>query len=135
MWGSLHVIPSSMPVPSKRILGHLYKHHLVVLNAPPSIETIESAIGGSISPIPDFDTILHGGASQPCMAFCNRDALAMDFMPNIWANLLWLQALVRKHGFAEAHEIYTSHPETHHTITGAIAILWGDSEFMQALNF
>lgn len=123
MWGTLHIIPAAAnnsPVP----LGHRSKHRLVVLSAPPSIEKLREAVGGDIKIIPSFDSIIHGGEVVPCLVYCRKGAREANLLANTWANLLWLQAQVRKNGFSETD------PDMPDFIAGPVAILLGNKIFM-----
>jgi hypothetical protein len=115
MLGTLHVIPSS----SSGRAGSL--HRFIQMDEAPSIERLHRAVGGPIKLIEGFDSILRGGEVEPCIAFCSADAASIyktDFYrPNVWANLLWLQALVRSHAFSEA--------KTPNSLSGPVVILWG----------
>lgn len=123
MWGTLQIISALKPQ-----LAHLSKQRLLVLNDAPSINEIEHKLGGPVQEIHSFDSILHGGEIRPCIVFALQDAKRRELPPNAWANMLWLQALVRKHGF--------SSPEANHPdyLAGPVGILLGDEEFMDALS-
>lgn len=124
MWGTLHIIPPSATPVLPAFAGHKSQHRLLVLDTPPLIEVLEQAIGatrGQLEIVDSFDTILHGGEETPCLVFRRRDAQKQ----NAWANLLWLQCLVRKYGFAEM--------QTPPHLLGPIVIVWGCSDFMEAL--
>jgi len=125
MWGTLHIIPASDTRTPPFMPGHKSRHTLEILDAPPRIETLELAVGavrGQMELVSSFDTILHGGEETPCLVFRRRDAQKQ----NAWANLLWLQCLVRRHGFADAQ-----HPPH---LLGPVVIVWGCEDFMQALT-
>lgn len=125
MWGTLHIIPPSDHRNSPVFSGNKSKHRLLVMNDLPELSDLEVAIGaerGQLEIVETFDTILHGGEETPCCVLRRKDADCT----NAWANLLWLQALVRKHGFAE-----TQHPPH---LTGPIAIIWGCEDFMKGLT-
>jgi hypothetical protein len=100
MLGTLHVILSS----SSGRAGSL--HRIIQMDEAPSVERLHRAVGGPIKLIEGFDSILRGGEVEPYIAFCSAGAARKYetnfYRPNIWANLLWLQALVRSHGFSEA---------------------------------
>lgn len=82
----------------------------------PSIDRLVRAVGGPLNVIPDFDTILCGGAIHPCIAICNALNQGNE---NTWANLLRLQAMIRDRGFSEAR--------TPNVLRGPIALVWGAS--------
>src|SRR5277367_1821086 len=110
MQGILRVIPT----PASR-----KAHRLLLMRQAPSPLLIEAVVGGGRKIVEGFDTTLHGGRAVPCVVFYGSEALAE---PNPFANLLWLQALVRKHGFSDTH-IPSS-------ISGSVAMLFGDDPFM-----
>jgi hypothetical protein len=101
---------------------------MMVLRKPLSAFMLESAVGGAPTLIESFDTILISGSAFPCKVFCKREPEGEDQSShqNPFANLLWLQALVRSTGFAE-FKIPSS-------LTGSVAVVSGDEEFM-ALSF
>jgi hypothetical protein len=112
--GTLHVIPSSA--------GHL--HRIVQLDEAPKVDRLIKAVGGPIKLVPGFDSILRGGEVEPCLAFyCETNS---ENPPNTWANLLWLQALVRSQGFSGSSD--------HETLNGPVVVLWGDIEFLKSLD-
>jgi len=118
MPGTLHIVPCSKA---------LHFHRIISLDVPPTLFEIERAVGGPIKLIAGFDSFIRQGELEPCFVFCNEHAELRELPPNTWANLLWLQALVRTHGFAEAGS-----PKV---IRGPIALLWGDAPFFEALKY
>jgi len=112
--GTLHIIPSST---------HSL-HRIELLDKPPSVARLQKAVGGEITLVPGFDSILRGGEVEPCIAFyCETD---FKSAPNSWANLLWMQALIRKQGFSGS--------DKHEILTGPVVVLWGDLEFLKSLD-
>lgn len=124
MLGTLHVIQSS----SSGRAGSL--HRIIQMDEAPSIERLHRAVGGPIKLIEGFDSILRRGEVEPCLAFCSADAAreyeTSFYRPNIWANLLRLQALVRSQGFAES--------KTPSSLSGPVVMLWGDISFLKSLD-
>ena len=116
MLDTLHIIPTS---------SGISLHRIIQLDAPPPIERLINAVGGPIKLIPGFDSILRQGEIKPCLAFFSQ-VQRSNQEQNTWANLLWLQALVRKYGFSEA--------KTPLTITGLVAVVWGDTLLLKNLD-
>jgi hypothetical protein len=115
MQGILRVIPT----PASR-----KAHRLLIMRQAPSPLLIEAIVGGGRQIVEGFDSTLHGGRAVPCVVYYRSEAFSE---PNPFANLLWLQALVRRHGFADTH--------TPSSISGSVAMLFGDETFMRALAF
>jgi hypothetical protein len=113
MLGTLHIIP-----PSTKIL-----HRIIQLDQVPTTERLSNAVDGPLKLVEGFDTILRGGEIEPCLAFRSNQECSSH---NTWANLLWLQALVRREGFSST--------KTPHSLTGSIVVLWGDLEFLKTLD-
>jgi len=116
MRGTLRVI--STPASKKA-------HRLIELRQVPTLSILRDIVGGELQLLDDFDTILHGGQAVSCKVFCRR--MPDENSPNVFANMLWTQAMIRKHGFSE-----TTVP---HMLTGPVAVLFGDQEFLEAINF
>jgi hypothetical protein len=112
--GTLHVIPSSASS----------LHRIVRLDEAPKIDRLINAVGGPIKLVPGFDSILKGGEVEPCIAFYSETH--SESPPNTWANLLWLQALVRTQGFSGSSD--------HETLNGPVVVLWGDIEFLKSID-
>jgi hypothetical protein len=127
MWGTLHIIPASGASVPVHLLGHASKHRLIVLNAPRSIEELRETVGRELEIIPSCGSIIHGGAVVPCVVYCRKGAREANLPANSWANLLWLQALVRKQGFFETDPNMPDH------LAGPVCILLGDQVFMRHL--
>lgn len=89
----------------------------------PSPLLIEAVVKGASKIVPGFDTTLHGGVAVPCLVFYGSQVLSE---PNPFADLLWLQALIRKEGLTR---IQTPSP-----ILGSVVMLFGDPSFMEALT-
>ena len=119
MHGTLHVIP-----PDNKF------HRLISLKELPTLFKIEAAVRGPIHVIPGFDSVLlpHTKTIEPCIAFCNEHSQTEQLEQNTWANLLWLQAQVRDHGFSGTMRSKIE------SLRGPIALLWGDVEFLGALQ-
>lgn len=118
MRGTLRVIPSAE---SKR------PQRIVTLRQLPNPEFLADLLGGEAQVIETFDSILHDGEAQPCVVYSRRGAKEEGLPLNTWANMLWLQALVRKNGFSETD------PEQPDRICGPVAVLLGDKVFMHHL--
>lgn len=115
MHGTLHFIPS--------IEGALpWIEHL---STPPSADRLARIIGGEAKLVEGFDSILRDGDPEPCFVFCNENASRKELAHNAFANMLWLQALVRAFGFAGC-----SHQES---TRGPVAIIFGDAEFLNGV--
>ena len=114
MRGILRIIPSA---------GSKKSHRLMVMRQTPSPMLIDAVVGGGRKVVVGFDTILHRGEAVPCTVYQGLEA---GVEPNAFANLLWLQALIRKHGFSEA--------KTSSSIDGSVVVLFGDPEFMENVN-
>lgn len=118
MRGILRVIPSDASVKS---------HRSIVLLVPPARSFLEDIVGGRLDLIGDLRTILHKGQAHPCMAFQGRTR-GNDLKPqNLFAEMLQLQALVRKTGFVETG---ANPPDS---IRGTVVILSGDDPFLKEL--
>jgi len=117
MRGTLRVITT----PSSKMA-----HRLIELWQAPSPLMLKDVVRGDLKIVEGFDTILHEGEARPCIVFCNNEPNPDS--PNAFANLLWLQALVRKKGFAGVDPTIAS------SITGPVAVLYGDQEFLEALS-
>ena|ERR1700760_3969519 len=115
MQGTLHIIPANPGVP----------HRLIRLDRPITQEEIQTAVGGPVEVIPNFDTVVQDGRIQLCYAFCDEEGQAKRRPSNHWASVLWSQALVRRYGYGQAN--------LDDEIVGSVALLTGDTEFMQAL--
>lgn len=100
-------------------------HRTLVLRQPPAKQMIEDIIGGKLTTVENFTSILHEGESVQCVAFISREQT--DTRPNAFANLIWLQSLIRKHG--DSWPRITSRS----TLTGTVAIFYGDPSFMGSL--
>ena len=98
----------------------------MIMRQAPSPLLLDSIVGGDRHLVEGFDSILYNGEATPCFVFQGvQGILEPKREDNAFANMLWLQALVRKHGFSHAH--------TPSSITGPVAILFGDPEFMKDL--
>lgn len=116
MQGILRVLPAP---------GKDRRQRLVLLRQAPSTPQLEDIIGGKLTLIDGFDTTLHDGETVPCLAFRARDM--NELRPNAYADILWLQALLRKSGYAGVR------PLADGFISGTVAILSGDKEFLREL--
>jgi hypothetical protein len=120
MLGTLRVIPSAEAKRPQRI---------ITLRQIPSPAFLSDLVGGEAQHVESFDSILHDGQVVPCVVYVAKDARTgtRKMKPNTWANLLWLQALVRKQGFTETDRDALDH------IAGPVVILHGDGVFMHHL--
>lgn len=123
MRGILRVIP---------VPGSGRPSRITTLRQIPSPVFIEQLLGSEPGRITTLDTILtKDGSARPCIAYAATGGgfgtKEMNLSPNTWASLLRLQAQVRKDGFSE---VDPDHP----TIRGPVVILYGDEEFMDALE-
>jgi len=116
MRGILRVIPSATSRRSQR---------LMLLRKAPSPFMIEASVGGAPQLIETFDSILEQGEILPCRAYRCAEP-GRENQPNVFANLLWLQALIRADGFNRVYD----QPQN---LSGSVALLFGDSLFMEAL--
>jgi hypothetical protein len=115
MLGTLHIFPANPETPTREIQ----------LERPITQKEIEDAVGGSIGFVTNFDTITYKGKVSLCYAFCDEEARKRKRPLNRLATLLWSRALIRRFGAGQAKL-----PET---LMGSIAIITGDSEFLEAL--
>ena len=112
MSGILRVIPCENSRKSHRTM--IFRHV-------PSESLIEDIVGDKIEIVKGFDSILHGGAPRRCLAFCGRHH--WDLRDNVFAGLIYFQALIRKTGFVEV--------ERQTTLTGPVAVLYGEEGFIK----
>lgn len=103
--------------------GYCNEHKLVHLSKTPDTQFIETVVGGKLERIEGFDTILFQDRPIRCLAF--RARCELDYEQNTYANMLWLQALLRETGFSTT--------ETPDSIKGPIAIFFGEDGFTNAL--
>lgn len=116
---TLHIIPAVEKGPALQ--------RIVKLDEIPTAGHIARMVGGPLHVIPEFTSILRDGAIEPCLALCNGLNQGNPYVPaNSWANLLWLQAMVRAYGFSEA--------KTPNVVRGTVAILWGHSLSLEDLR-
>jgi hypothetical protein len=120
----MRVIPNSAVARAQRF---------IVLRKPISPFMIEAAVGGAPMFVESFDSILVSGISLSCKVYCRKEPMRgtqaelrgnapHEPRTNAFANLLWLQALVRKTGFSEA--------KTPCSFTSSVAVVYGDEEFL-----
>jgi hypothetical protein len=83
---------------------------------------LEAILGKTFSVVEGFDSIFHLGEVVPCVVYQGHNSWDE---PNEFANLLWLQALVRRSGFSKT--VFPS------SIGGSCVVLFGDEEFMKTL--
>lgn len=125
MLGVLRVVPCE---------GSTLAHRALVLRRTPSESLLKDIVGGKLALIQDFDTTLYKREAVRCVAFRARTRPGLPagtkeenrVRSNTYANLLWLQAQVRKKGFSGVNL-------PPHSIVGPVAILHGDEEFLRSL--
>jgi hypothetical protein len=115
MQGTLYILYASPSATARK----------VQLDRPVTQEEIQDAVGGSIGFITNFDTISQDGKVSLCYAFCDEEARSRNRPLNRVATTLWSQALVRRFGCGQA--------ELPEVLLGSVALITGDSEFMEAL--
>lgn len=85
------------------------------LTAPPELEQLQAAVGGSIEVVPLFTTF----RGERCVVFCNEEGKLEGLAPNILAQVLWERAVGR--------------PISDDLLVGPIAIITGDAALLAAL--
>jgi hypothetical protein len=104
--------------------GSQSSHRILLMRKAPALSLIETLVGGPYVSIEGFSTVMHEGDSVNCYAF--RARKVTDTRPNAFANLLWLQSLLRR--YPDGWE-----DQVPYTLQGPIVLLYGDREFMGAL--
>jgi hypothetical protein len=102
----------------------------IEMDRPADLEILKKAIGGGyLELVPRFTSFVWEGELQTCVAFCDEDGKRKGMLTNNRATLAWEQALRR-----------TGHPglldafgRAVDWLVGDIAIVFGDSEFMETL--
>ena len=93
-------------------------------DAPVSLETLQSAVGGYIETVPGFDRIQPPdklGGTVPCVAFCNEEGKLEGAPYNAQATQAWADCLkVPLHAMSDV-------------LVGSIIVLYGDDEFMNSI--
>jgi hypothetical protein len=85
------------------------------LDGPPSLDVLQTAVGGSIETVPYFDK--YNGVS--CVAFCNEEGKLDGLALNRQATQAWREV--------------TGGRLTHDVLVGDIAIIQGDDDLLRAL--
>ncbi len=98
---------------------------IIPLDRPVTQQEIQDAVGGPIGFISNFNTIIQEGTISLCYAFCDEQARHRQRPQNRAATTMWSQALVRRFGYGQA--------ELPEVLLGSVAIITGDSEFLEAL--
>lgn len=75
-------------------------------------------VGGYIEGVPLFDTVVHGGLTHRCVAFCNEEGKIRGLPINAAATLMWERAMGRDPG---------------DVLMGNVAVVWGDGAFMSRI--
>jgi hypothetical protein len=107
---------------------------------PPDLGDLKDAIGGGwLEKVPMFHSIEHEGELHPCVALADEEG-KLDYRTsgkkesapdpvNNWATLLWDSALKRG-----GHPgLLTPTGAVADYLVGAVAVLYGDAEFMGSL--
>ncbi len=89
------------------------------LDAAPSLQRIQSIVGGFIERVPYFDKITWDGERHACVAFCNEEGKLIGLPRNVVAQILWESSL----GGSAARDY----------LVGPIAIVIGDRALMESL--
>jgi len=101
-------------------------YHAKPLDAAPSLDSLQTAVGGYVELVASFDTIRYSGEVSPCVVFCNEEG-KLDGLPvNMIATALWDHALGRT---TEA----TLGRIPDDVLCGAVVVILGDEELMQEL--
>jgi len=94
------------------------------INEPPTLELLKDAIGGGyLEVVPGWDRITHAGDRHRCIAFCDEDGKHKQLPMNMMATMLWDKCMRQACGIGCAPDY----------LTGQIAVVYGDEEFMEAL--
>jgi hypothetical protein len=102
----------------------------IAIDGPPTLDKLKDAIGGGyMELVPLFNSIEHGGAVVPCVAFCDEDGKLKHMPLNRPATALWQQALLR----AGHPGLITPDGKVADVLVGTIAVVFGDKRFMAAL--
>lgn len=116
MWGILRVMHGSGSGRAQRFL---------TMRQAPALSLLEDTVGGRLSLIEGFDSILHEGGSVPCIAFQSMKSVSRR--PNALANMFWLQSLLRRKGFAGVS------PLAEGSLIGTVIVLYGDDTFLKEI--
>lgn len=90
--------------------------HTTSLDAAPTLEELQAAVGGSIETVPGFHNTPNG---VPVVVFCNEEGKLNHLAYNHAAQMMWVRVA----------------PEyaKHDLLVGDVVILQGDTEFMDAI--
>ena len=96
---------------------------------PPSLEQVQSVVGGDLQLVPGFRTIRYGAVVMDCFALCDANGNHQGLPINNLATIAWKQALHR----AVDAGLWRSEVMPTDLLVGTVAVLFGDREFMDAL--
>lgn len=97
---------------------------IVQFDAPVSLETLQSAVGGYIEVVPGLDRIQPPdklGGTVPCVAFCNEEGKLNGLPYNERATKAWADCL------------NVSLDDIGDMLVGPVIVLYGDGEFMSSI--
>jgi hypothetical protein len=100
------------------------------LNRAPQLDDLKPAIGGGpLEVVPGFNSWLtNNGKVVSCVAFCDEDGKQRGQQVNAQATMWWEQALQRK-----GNSLFGRDGNPVDVLVGKIAIVFGDTEFMDEL--
>lgn len=88
------------------------------LSNSPSLDWLQSKVGGNIEAVPYWDTIADDKGTHKCVVFCNEEGKLNQLPFNDVATHFWHR--------------YQSQPVSDFLV-GNIVIIWGDDELMESL--
>jgi hypothetical protein len=98
------------------------------LTGVPELDDLRAAVDGDdLEHVPGFNSILHGGKSYHCAAFCGEHGKLRNMPINKRATILWERALHRSgHGLMRDGRVID-------VLVGSVCVVFGDDELMEAL--
>jgi hypothetical protein len=94
------------------------------VDGPPTLDLLKDAIGGGyVEVVPGWDRIVHAGDRHQCVAFCDEDGKRKQLPMNMMATMLWDKCMRQACGIGCGPDY----------LSGQIAVVYGDEEFMEAL--
>lgn len=89
---------------------------VVELSAPPTLDFLQSTVGGYIEAVPLFEATPQG---NPCVAFCNEEGKLNGMPLNVEATTEWYRLVPKARGIDH--------------LVGPIVVIEGDEELMRSL--
>lgn len=100
-------------------------------NKPPTLQFLQTAVGGYIEAVPGFDTYLPPDVSEEgfeaCIAYCDEEGKLKGTPVNETATFLWDQALKRKRPYGIIDPVTRRVSDV---LLGPVIILVGSRRFL-----